>query len=157
MPKKSPQKPLTENEKREQFHLAELQRKAKNGSAYFYWIAFFALLNQVMDKLSTERTFVFGLGIPQYVSKLPGMSDPALLWGMIIGMAVIFAVFGFFAQRRNIPIYIVGIVFYFVDMVFSILVQDVVSTVMHIVFLVMLIFGLIAAKKLLSSAPSQAK
>ncbi len=149
----TPKKPLSDSEKREQYRIAELERQAKNGSSYFYWIAFFAVLNQVMDKFNSNRTFVFGLGIPQYVNRLIASSNPAVLWGILLVMTVIFVIFGLFAQRRNIPVYIAGIAFYLVDMVFSILSRDVVSSVMHVIFTGLLVMGLVAMKKL----PAQSK
>lgn len=150
-------KKLSESELRDQYKRSDLEQKAKNGSSYFYWIAFFAVLNQVMDKLASERSFVFGLGIPQYVNTQLASANSNTLWGIIIALAVLFVVIGFFAQRKNQPIYIAGIAIYLVDMVFAILAQDVVSAVMHVVFTVLLVMGLIAMRKLTEMPQSRSK
>jgi hypothetical protein len=137
-----------QNENRELQKRAQLEQNARNGSNYFFWIAFFSIFNQVMDKLSATRRFVFGLGTPQYIDRLLEGSNPSLIWGMIIVLAIIFVLFGIFARRRNVPIYIVGIIFYLADMVLSILAADIIGTVVHVVFTVLLVMGLIATQKL---------
>ena len=137
-----------QNENRELQKRAQLEQNARNGSNYFFWIAFFSIFNQVMDKLSATRRFVFGLGTPQYIDRLLEGSNPSLIWGMIIVLAIIFVLFGIFARRRNIPIYILGIIFYLADMVLSILAADIIGTVVHVVFTVLLVMGLIATQKL---------
>jgi len=127
---------------------AELEKNARNGSTYFFWIAFFSIFNQVMDLLSAKRRFVFGLGAPQYIERSLAAPNPTLIWGIIIVLAGIFVLFGIFARRGNIPVYIVGIVFYLADLVLSILSGDLVGAVVHVVFTVLLVLGLIATYKL---------
>jgi len=62
--------------------------------------------------------------------------------------AGIFVLFGIFARRRNIPVYIIGILVYLADLVLSILAGDMVGAVVHVVFTVLLVMGLIAIRKL---------
>lgn len=143
-----------QNEKRELQKRAQLEQNARNGANYFFWIAFFSIFNQVMDKLSATRRFVFGLGTPQYFDRLLEGSNPSLIWGIIIVLAIIFVLFGIYSRRRNIPIYIIGIIFYLADMVFSILAVDIVGTVVHVVFTVLLVMGLIATRKLNDQPPA---
>ncbi len=131
----------------------QLEQNARNGSNYFFWIAFFSIFNQVMDKLSTTRRFVFGLGTPQYIDRLLEGSNPGLIWVIIIVLATIFVLFGIFSRRRNIPIYILGIIFYFADMVFSLLAMDIIGTAVHLVFIVLLVMGLTATRKLNDQPP----
>ncbi len=132
----------------------KLEQNARNGSTYFFWIAFFSVFNKVMDILSTKRRFVFGLGAPQYVERVLAQTNPALIWGITITLAIVFVLFGIFARRKNIPVYILGIIVYLVDMALSILAGDIVGTLVHIVFTVLLVMGLIAARKLKSLSPS---
>jgi len=127
---------------------AELKKNARNGSVYFFWIAFFSIFNQIMDMLSAKRRFVFGLGAPQYIARSLAMPTPALIWGVIIILAIIFVLFGIFSQRGNIPIYVLGIIFYVADMVLSLLSGDIVGAVVHVVFTILLVMGLIATIKL---------
>lgn len=127
---------------------SELEKNATNGSSYFFWIAFFSVFNQVMDKLSAKRRFVFGLGTPQYIGRLLTVANPTLIWGVIIVLAIFFVVFGIFSRRRNIPVYIIGIIFYVADMMLSILSGDIVGSIVHVVFTVLLVMGLIATLKL---------
>lgn len=143
---------MTQDENRERFKRAQLEQNARNGANYFFWIAFFSIFNQVMDKLSATRRFVFGLGAPVYVDRLLEGSNPGLIWAIIIVLAVVFVIFGIFARRQNIPIYILGIIVYLADMVFSILAVDIIGTVVHLVFIVLLVMGLIATRKLKAQA-----
>lgn len=149
-PDPSIQTPQDDN--RERFKRAQLEQNARNGANYFFWIAFFSIFNQVMDKLSATRRFVFGLGTPLYVDRLLEGSNPTLIWGIIIVLAIIFVAFGIFSRRQNIPIYILGIIVYLADMVFSILAVDIIGTVVHLVFIVLLVMGLIATRKLKAQA-----
>ncbi len=143
-----------QNEALKRTKRAQLEQNARNGSTYFFWIAFFSIFNKVMDILSTKRRFVFGLGAPQYVDRLLEGSNPALIWGITIALAIIFVLFGVFSRRRNIPVYIVGIIFYLVDMALSILSGDLVGTIVHVVFTVLLVLGLIATRKLKDLPPA---
>jgi len=142
------------NDNLEHTKRAQLEQSARNGSRYFFWIAFFSIFNQVMDKLNSESRFNFGLGTPQYIDCLLEGSNPALIWGIIIALSIVFILFGIFSGRRNVPIYIVGILFYLVDMVFSILSGDIVGALVHVVFTVLLVLGLIAAMKLKDQSPA---
>ena len=133
---------------------AELELSARNGSNYFFWIAFFSIFNQIMDTLSAQRRFVFGLGAPQYLERSLAGPNPAMIWGIIIVLAGIFVLFGILARRGNIPVYTIGILFYLVDMALSILAGDLVGAVVHVVFTVLLAMGLIATRKLKSLPPA---
>ena len=133
----------------------KLEQNATNGSVYFFWIAFFSIFNQIMDMLSAKRRFVFGLGAPQYIARSLAVPNPALIWGVIIVLAIIFVLFGIFARRRNIPVYIIGIIFYLVDMALSILAGDLIGAAVHVVFTVLLVMGLIATRKLKELPPAQ--
>lgn len=143
-----------QNETQERAKRAQLEQNARNGSTYFFWIAFFSIFNKVMDILSTERRFVFGLGAPQYVERLLEGSNPTLIWGITIALAIVFVLFGIFARRGNIPIYIIGIVFYLADLVLSVLAGDIIGSVVHVVFMVLLVLGLIATMKLRDLPPA---
>jgi hypothetical protein len=134
--------------------LAQLEQNARNGSTYFFWIAFFSIFNKVMDLLSTKRRFVFGLGAPQYIERSLAAPNPALIWGITIVLVIVFVFFGVFARRRNIPVYIIGIIFYLVDMALSILSGDFVGALVHVVFTVLLVLGLLATMKLKHQSPA---
>jgi len=133
---------------------ASLEQNARNGSTYFFWIAFFSVFNKVMDLLSTKRSFVFGLGAPQYVERVLATPNPTLIWSITIALAFIFLVFGIFARRESIPVYILGIIFYVADMVLSLLSGDIVGALVHVVFTVLLVMGLIATMKLKDLPPA---
>lgn len=137
-----------QNETLERTKRTQLEQNARNGSNYFFWIAFFSIFNQIMDQLSSTRRFVFGLGAPQYIERTLAAPNPTLIWGIIIVLAGIFVLFGIFAGRRNIPVYIIGIIFYLVDLALSILSGDIVGAIVHVVFTVLLVMGLIATRKL---------
>ena len=143
-----------QNETLERTKRAQLEQNARNGSNYFFWIAFFSIFNHIMDQLSSTRRFVFGLGAPQYIERSLAVPNPAMIWGIIIVLAGIFVLFGILARRGNIPVYTIGILFYLVDMALSILAGDLVGAVVHVVFTVLLAMGLIATRKLKSLPPA---
>lgn len=143
-----------QNETLERSKRAQLEQTARNGSNYFFWIAFFSIFNKVMDMLSTTRRFVFGLGAPKYIERSLAAANPVLIWGITIVLAIVFVFFGVFARRRNIPIYTIGIIVYLVDLALSILSSDIVGAVVHVVFTVLLVLGLIATRKLKDIPPA---
>ncbi len=143
-----------QNEAQAHRNRAQLEQNARNGSTYFFWIAFFSIFNKVMDLLSAKRRFVFGLGAPQYLERSLAVANPALIWGITIVLAIVFIFFGVFARRRNIPIYTIGIIVYLVDFALSILAGDIVGALVHIVFTVLLVLGLIATRKLKDLPPA---
>ena len=143
-----------QNETLERTKRTQLEQNARNGANYFFWIAFFSIFNQVMDILSSKRRFVFGLGAPKYVEGMLAAANPALIWVIIVVLAIIFVFFGIFARKGNIPIYIIGIIFYLVDLALSILSGDIVGAIVHVVFTVLLVMGLIATRKLKELLPA---
>ena len=143
-----------QNEALELKKRTQLEQNARNGSTYFFWIAFFSIFNHVMDMLSAKRRFVFGLGAPQYIERSLAAPNPALIWGFIIVLAAIFVFFGTFARRGNIPVYIIGIIFYLADLALSALAGDLVGAAVHVVFMVLLVMGLIATMKLKDLPPA---
>lgn len=139
----SPQNEALERKKR-----TELEQNARNGANYFFWIAFFSIFNQVMDVLSSKRRLVFGLGAPKYIERVLAAANPTLIWGLVIVLAIIFVFFGVFARKGNIPVFTIGIIFYLVDLALSILSGDIVGAIVHVVFTVLLVMGLISTRKL---------
>ena len=131
---------------------AALEQNARNGANYFFWIAFFAVFNKVMDLLSSTRRFVFGLGAPLFIERVLPEGNPAFMWGIIVILAGVFVVIGVFARRGNLLVYVLGILLYLGDMLLSIRAGDAVMR-WCMCGLVLLVMGFIAA--LLKKLPSE--
>lgn len=125
-----------------------LEQNARNGANYFFWIAFFAIFNKVMDLLSSTRRFVFGLGAPLFIERALPEGNSVFKWGIIVILAGIFVVIGVFARRGNLLVYVLGILLYLGDMLLSILAGDAIGALVHVVFAVLLVMGFIATLKL---------
>jgi hypothetical protein len=140
--------PSSQTETPEPQKRAALEQNARNGANYFFWIAFFAIFNKVMDLLSSTRRFVFGLGAPLFIERAFPEGNPAFMWGIIVILAGVFVVIGVFARRGNLLVYVLGILLYLGDMLLSIRAGDAVGALVHVVFAVLLIMGFIATLKL---------
>lgn len=126
----------------------EGQRRA--GGQWFYWIAALSSINAVLALAGQEWHFILGLGTTQLIEGLAEGSGSA---GMKAGL-VSFAVIGFFAflGRRAIHGYrwafVVGIVFYGLDGLLFLLVQDWVGVGFHAFAVMMILRGYLAARQL---------
>jgi zinc transporter ZupT len=138
--------------------MAELQRRVRNGSSNFYWIAGLSVVNTLLSLFNTSVTFPIGLAVTQIidgvvvgVGKSAG-SQAATLWilGLLIdvGIAGLFVLFGLLAVRGASWAYTTGVILYGLDALLMLLFADYIGLLFHLFFLWLLFNGLQAARRL---------
>ncbi len=118
-----------------------LDRKIRNGTNWFYWIAGLSVLNMIMTFTGSSLTFSLGLGITQIIDGFMiglvrdlGPNANLLRYiGIAIDLviATIFVLFGFFGRKGYRWPVIIGLVLYTIDGVILLLFQDYLGAAFH--------------------------
>jgi hypothetical protein len=137
----------------------KLEKQAKGGANWFYWIAGLSILNSVLVLLGISLNFVVGLGITQFIDGIAlanamdigndGASIVRLLAFLFdLGIAMVFVGFGYFARKRQMRSFYIGMAFYALDAVLFLIVMDILSLVFHL-FALLGLYGGVKASRLL--------
>jgi GYF domain 2 len=95
-----------------------LERRARSGARWFYWIAGLSLVNTFT--LSHGSVFLVGLAMTAFINGFATGMGPqyqGVGTGLSIAVAALFGVFGFFAWKGQSWSYIAGMVLYGLDAV----------------------------------------
>ncbi len=136
----------------------QLENQVRGGAAWFYWIGGLSVVNSAAYLLGIQFALLFGLGITQVIDGiLTGVikaSGPD--WGFLhaVGLGVdiciagMFALMGYFGQKRVRWPVIVGMVLYVLDGLLMLLLRAYIGAGFHLLALLGLWGGLIAMKGL---------
>ena len=140
----------------QQLH-AEYAHKYKSGAGWFYWIAGLTLITSIITFAGGNWRFLISLGTTQIIDGIAaglaaelGGSAPkiiALFLDMIL--TAVFVVFGVLANKRLLWAYILGMAIFVIDGLISLIMQDLIGVVAHVVVLVFMVPGFLAGKKML--------
>lgn len=127
--------------------------RMRSGANWFYWIAALSLINSIVLIAGGQWNFIVGLGFTQVIDGIMrGMSESngfsafsvvALMLNVLI--AAIFALFGYFAGRGSVLMFITGIFIYVLDALLYIFVGDYLAAGFHAFALFFIIRGMMAA------------
>lgn len=147
----------------ERFELAD-QRRSSEKLMYaisncFFLIAMLSLFSTIFTMTQLPFYFVyflFSLGITQYIDGLtisilvPMLGTAGYVVGILINVIIVvfFCVLGYFGGDKKIWPFAVGLLLYAADMVFFIMVEDMVSIFFHILVLLILPWGIVAVRSL---------
>lgn len=146
-------------------HRIALERVAKSGANWLYWIVGLTLLNMILVRANSNTTFLIGLGLPQvidgiayaFVSK--GAEDVVIIEGAKGAMAVafiinliglgVYAALGWAAgSKRQVWAYTLGMVLFALDSLIFIIAQHWFGIIFHGLVLYWMWPGLKALKAL---------
>ncbi len=139
--------------------LRELQKRAKNGAYWFYFIAGFTLLGAISRITLHQPLFQLSLSATQFTDDLAttvaakltsvaSFSTSAIAVAVDLLLAGLFASIGYFAARRSLAIYLVGLVLYTFDFFVPLVNEQWLAVVFHVVILVGIARGMTAVSKL---------
>ena len=138
--------------------MAVLERKMKSGASWFFWIAAMTVINSILIRTSTDRTFILGLGATIFVdvfslnfaNENPEISTFFLLLGIFLDALVVgfFIAFGYFSRLGRIWSFIIGMTLYSLDSLIFLVVGDFFALLFHILALFYIFSGLRAARGL---------
>ena len=127
------------------------QAQLKSGASWFYWIAGLSLINSFIAFSGSDYGFILGLGITKIIDALgqeiQGMGKLIAL-GLDLIVVGLFVFFGVFANKRKTWAFVIGMVLYGLDSLFSLLVQDWLSLGFHGFALFCLFRGFRACREL---------
>jgi hypothetical protein len=136
-----------------------LENRAKSGASWFYWISSLSIVNSVIVLSGGTFTFIFGLAITQIIDGFAyvlntefgtGEFGLAFVLGLALDLivALVFAVIGYFARKRNRIPYIIGMTLYTLDTFLLLVFTDWLTFFFHIFAIIGLISGYQAMTKL---------
>jgi hypothetical protein len=136
----------------------QFENQVRGGAAWFYWIGGLSLVNSAAYLLGIQFALLFGLGITQAIDGiLTGVikaSGPdwgflhAVGFGIDICIAGMFALMGYFGQKRVRWPVIVGMVLYTLDGLLMLLLRAYIGAAFHLLALLGLWGGLMAMRGL---------
>ncbi len=126
--------------------LLKLENQLKGGVSWFFWIAGLSVINTIIYLTGGSITFVVGLGITQVIDVVAAMiaeeasaGTAALLQGIALFLdfivAGVFVLFGVLGRKRIKWAIVVGMVLYAGDGLISVLIEDWLAVVFHLLAL----------------------
>ena len=133
----------------------KLERRFRNGAYGFYWIAGLSIVNSILWLQGSQTTFLMGLGITRVLDVIaisaseevgPIVKYIAFLFDVLA--ALVFVVFGFFASRKQVWAFIIGLVLYGLDGLIFLLVMDWWGIGFHVFVIILIGSGLMAYREM---------
>ncbi|MEP6901392.1 MAG: hypothetical protein ABJA66_06550 [Actinomycetota bacterium] len=140
----------------------ELAAQTKRGASWFYWIAGLSLINSLIFLFGGNWSFFAGLGITQVIDEIvdqisrSGDFSVIKIIAFIIDLmiAAVFLLCGLWANKFKTWAFIVGMVLYFLDGVFLLVIGAYLPAAFHAFALFMIFRGLSAARQINASRNS---
>ena len=139
---------------------ADLEQRYKSGANWFYWIAGLTLVTSILSYSGADWRFLISLGTTQVIDALSvelGGSAQTIAMVLDVILAGIFVVFGVLANKKLLWAYILGMAVFVIDGLVSMLVQDWIGVIAHVVVLVFMVPGFLAGRKLVEIEQAMAQ
>lgn len=147
--------------------IVKLNQQAKNSSRSFYWIAGLSFINSLITAFGGEFYLVMGLASTLFVDyfavgmgqEVPEMAVVFKVIALVISLIAsgIFALFGFLAEKGKRWTYVLGMIFYGVDALIMLALQEWKGLLVHVYFMWVLFAGLRALNQLQKLTPQTAR
>ena len=136
---------------------ADLARRYKSGANWFYWIAGLSLITSIITFSGGSWRFLISLGTTQVIdgiaaalaAELGGSAPQFIALVLDVVLTAIFILFGVMANKKLLWAYILGMAAFVVDGLVSLLIQDFVGVIAHVVILIFMVPGFMAGRKLI--------
>lgn len=133
--------------------------QAKSGASWFYWIAALSLINSLIFLFGGNWSFFAGLGITQLIDAIVdqisrgGDFSVIKIIAFVVDLVIagVFFICGLWANKFQTWAFIVGMVLYFLDGVFLLVIGAYLPAGFHAFALFMIFRGLIAARQVNAS------
>lgn len=135
------------------------EHAAKRGANWFYWIAALSVINSLIVMNGSHTHFVVGLGVTELFDVAgrslhgPGQNVALVL---SIGIAGVFALFGYFANKMQQWGFLAGMILYVLDALLLFSFSDYLSVGFHALVLYFLFKGFSAARNYAALKPANA-
>ena len=137
------------------FQAQALKQRTKSGARWFFWIAGLSLITSLMTFGGGNFAFFLSLGVTQFIDGFArglandlgeGTKVVALVFDVLI--AGVFALIGWFALKRHLWRFIVGMVLFTLDALILLVFQVWISFAFHALVIYWIFSGYSAARKL---------
>ena len=136
---------------------SELSDRFRSGANWFYWIAGLTLVTSVISLLGGGWRFFLSLGVTQLIDAIAvvtaeSLGDATKVVAIVLDIFIsaMFAGFAFFAQKRQMWAYVLGMVVFLLDALISIVFIDFIGIIVHGFVLFMMIRGFVAGREMLA-------
>jgi hypothetical protein len=147
--------------------IAQLARRVSSGASNFYWVGALSVINTILSVFSAGSYFVIGLAISLladgiFLGLAEAFPDAQLITKLINVaisgvIAAVFALFGYFGSKGKRWAFIVGMIFYALDTLLMLALQEWMGLIFHLFFLWGIFSGLQALNKLQKLVPQKPK
>ncbi len=127
------------------------EAQLKSGASWFYWIAGLSLINSIAAFTGSDWRFMLGLGLTQILDAFGhdlGSAGKAVVLALDLLAAGVCVCFGFFAHKRHLWAFVVGMVLIALDGIIFLLAQDWLGVGFHVFVLYFLFRGAKACREL---------
>ena len=126
------------------------------GANWFFWLAIFSVVVSTIAYFGNHYLSFFNLAVAELVSGTPmgwinvdTVPFPPLTALIInIGIAAVFAAFGYFARKGSSMAFLIGFFLYMADSLISIGLRDILGFAFHMLVIFFIFKGLVARRRL---------
>jgi hypothetical protein len=133
----------------------DLAQRYKSGANWFYWIAGLTIVTSIISFGGGDWRFLISLGTTQVIDGLAdafsaelGTAPKVIALVLDLILSAVFVVFGVLANKKFLWAYILGMAVFFIDGLVSLLVQDWIGVIAHVVVVIFMVPGFMAGRKL---------
>jgi hypothetical protein len=137
------------------FEIRDLEQRYKSGARWFFWIAGLTFVTSIISLYGGGFAFFLSLGSTQFIDGVArGLSqefgDSTKIVGLILDFLVagVFALIGWFALKRHLGSFIVGMVLFALDALLLLVFQIWISFAFHLLVVYWIFKGFQAARRL---------
>lgn len=134
----------------------DMANHVRGGANWFYWIAGLSVINSAIFAFGGTTAFIAGLGLTQLADAIIGASIEdgapnairavAIIFDLIL--IIIFALIGYYANKRLNAAFVIGIVIYTLDALVLLLLGALLMAGFHAFALFFIIRGFMASRKM---------
>jgi len=142
----------------------DLASRYKSGANWFYWIAGLTIVTSIISFGGGNWRFLISLGTTQVIDGLAdafsvelGAAPKVIALVLDLILTAVFVVFGVLANKKFLWAYILGMAVFVFDGVVSLLVQDWIGVIAHVVVVIFMVPGFMAGRKLVEIEQAMAQ
>ena len=142
----------------------DLAQRYKSGANWFYWIAGLTIVTSIISFSGGNLRFLISLGTTQVIDQLAdafsaelGTAPKVIALVLDLILTAVFVVFGVLANKKFLWAYILGMAVFVFDGLVSLLVQDWIGVIAHVVVVIFMVPGFMAGRKLVEIEQAMAQ
>ena len=147
----------------ENAHYAEVMQRYRSGASWFYWIAGLSMITSIITYSGGNWRFLISLGTTQVIDGIAqalstelGGAPQIIALVLDVILTGIFVFFGVLASKKLLWAYILGMAVFGIDGLVSLLIQDFIGVIAHVVVLIFLVRGFLAGRDLVAIEQARA-